>query len=279
MIPDATLANETADLLNRATQDELKLKLQERFDTMSAARDALNDLTVEFVESKLREGSLDPVELAPFYAALEEHTGPGRDAELTAAKSKLRELRVTISLARADPERQALKMAERKSLLETMLPKMRSLMEATLRKETTRLDKYEAALRDSTDAFEDNPSEFWSKSTKEKSLSQIEKVAGPELRRKLDDALSGGDLSRKIKDWTETLGNTKADPLVMQSRASEVLTTADGYLQRIESVLKDAEITEAVRQLKGKLVSALTAIKLSTAEKLAAQFKAGRFKK
>ena len=53
----------------------------------------------------------------------------------------------------------------------------------------------------------------------------------------------------------------------MQSRASDVVTTAEKYLERIEGLLKDADIDDALRVLKDQLVLALTAIKLSTAER------------
>jgi len=299
-IPNVTIANETAELMIRAGQDDLKFKLETKFDTTSAALDALEKFTPEFVESKLKEHysiddqiavlsetspeferlqrQLEKVGLLPFFEALAEHTGPRGDAELTAARDRLTLIKGELKKLKLDPEKRAAYLAERTTLLNTMLPKMQTLMEETVRQNTERLDKYQTNLRDSTDDFHDDPYDFWSK-TKKKTLSQIEAVAGEETRKKLDEAFVTGDLSDKVGKWTDILTkDAKPDPKAMQSRASDVVTTADKYLERIEGVLKDADADDALRELKGQLVSALTAIKLSTAEHLTFQFKLGRFK-
>ena len=139
------------------------------------------------------------------------------------------------------------------------------------------MERYENNLRDSTDNFDDDPYKFWSES-KKKVLKQIGALAGEATREKLEEAFSSGNLSGKVEKWIEILDHGKPDPATMQSRASEVVTTAEKYLERIEGLLKDADIDDALRVLKDQLVSALTAIKLSTANHLTDQFKRGRFK-
>lgn len=73
-------------------------------------------------------------------------------------------------------------------------------------------------------------------------------------------------------DWIEILGDRNAKPDKMQLLASEVVMTADTYIERIDGVLKDAESTPSLLQLKNEVISALTTIKLSTAENLRFQF-------
>lgn len=150
-------------------------------------------------------------------------------------------------------------------------------METTVQENSERLERYENNLRDSTDNFDDDPYKFWH-DTKKKVLSQIGDLAGEETRKKLEEAFSSGNLSGKVGKWTEIFDHGKPDPATMQSRASEVVTTAGKYLERIEGLLKDADIDDALRVLKDQLVFALTAIKLSTAEHLRYQFEHGRFK-
>jgi hypothetical protein len=305
-VPDVTMSNATLEIMNRAGQDDSRGHLESRFEAATDTHDALKKLTPDQVNSlakdyfriereidglwkknrddpnfsdrleKLSE-ELKANGLASFFHALDEHLG---NQEVKAGKERFDNL--TRDLNRLDLKQGQYEafLAERKDLLETMLPNLRKLTEATVQQNTERLNKYETNLSDSTDSFHDDPYDFWSK-TKKKVLEQIGAVAGEDTRKKLDEAFSSANLSGKVGKWNDLFkkGGGNPDAATMQSRASDVVTTADKYIERVEGVLKDANADDALRELKDQLVSALTAIKLSTAEHLRFQFKLGRFNK
>jgi hypothetical protein len=305
-VPDVTMSNTTIEIMNRAGQDDSKFTLETRFETATDTHDGLEKLKADYVNSKYKEHlrieadivelrnnhrddpdfperlkelqeKLAEVGIASFFDALEEHTGRGGDEKLKSDALEFNSLNRQIANPRLEPGDVAVLLEKRKIHRETKLPKLLSLMEATVQENSERLKRYENNLRDSSDNFDDDPYKFWSKS-KKKLLSQIEALAGEETRKKLDDAFSSDNLSGKVGKWIEILDHGKPDPATMQSRASEVVTTAEKYLERIEGLLKDADIDDALRELKDQLVFALTAIKLSTAERLRYQFEHGRFK-
>ena len=310
-VPDVTMSNATIELISRAVQDDSRLILETQLDATHDIRDALEDLTAGSVNEKLEkqyalqaeiivlkkedpnyaeklrdiQQRMEALGLVSFFEALDP-TKAGRDKELGKASQELVAIKNRLSRLKgwqADPqkaqERDAV-LAERKGVLETMLPKMREAMESIVQDQEKQLGKYTVTVRDKLAAFEKQPSgkegEFWT-NPKDAVLEKLGDLKRKDLRDALSGAFSKGGFSKQVSDFAKTMRDTKASAEKMQSQASELVQTADTYMSRVEDVFKGMDSHPQLGPLKAELLAALTAVKASTVKELNFQFKLGRF--
>lgn len=313
-IPNATMANETVELMNRAAKDESLTKLSEDVAGLEAKRDILSKLTAESLSSKverneelnrrindidkLGKDKNDPervelvkqrdqlaLELKPF---LEVYKGDRQPkGELRELTDRLRAIDRSIRLLRDHPDdtperraekatERAAKQAERKTVLEKLLPEMQMAINQELEASSSRKESFEQLLLERRRDFDADPYKFWSTNRKAV-LDDIEAISDKQTRKTLEDAFSGG-LSDKLKSWTDILTKDRnPKPEKMQSLALEVVTMADKYIHIVQEILRNPDSDPAIAELRDKLVAALSAIRFSVSKDLSFQFENGRF--